>query len=325
MKLTYQILILIALSVLGIDAQNKPVVTPATDTERAQVEKERTPNRERLYELVQSADRIVVTAGTEGGNKVLYESSNPEDLKAFRDVLKLKIPDEWSLSICAEPYLILYKNKEEIVSIGNVLGNAVKTSVWSGNAFIVDPEKWLRWFDARGMSMVRKERDEAEAANKKYTEEERRWYSAMPNGLKEAFDAQRYKLGIPGMYDLRQMNIILEREYPEKNHRIRTLLQWYGSASNSDSWSSLYEYEVIAEQILLQYPTKELLTAINGVGLSELQIEGAARLFAGWSFYKNHPDDAALISPSLKKRFLDHALKSGNPEKAERARSAFKQ
>lgn len=286
-----------------------------------EIEAERTPQLERLYELVGSAEKIVVTIDSNDESKVLFESSNPRDLIEFQNALKLVIPDQWSLSICAEPRISLYKDGKEIASINNVLGYAVKTSVWSGNALVADSEKWLQWFDARGMPRVRKERDDADAENKRYTKEEASWYAAMPRGLKESYEKQRYRVGIPGKYDLREMNVALQDEYPDPNDRMLSLLHWYGSGS--DSWSSSYDYEVIAEKLLFQYATADIVGALHKVKPTETQIEGAVKFFAGWDFSRTRGKELDQIPAALKKELLSHALKSEDVDKRERAKSAF--
>jgi hypothetical protein len=56
--------------------------------------------------------------------------------------------------------------------------------------------------------------------------------------------------------------------------------------------------------------------------LSEVQIEGAARFFAvDVSYYQ--PNDLKLLPAELKIVLLNHSLKSTDPDKITRARSAF--
>ncbi|MEJ7847060.1 MAG: hypothetical protein WKF92_03110 [Pyrinomonadaceae bacterium] len=312
--------LLICIFSMSAHGQESPPKAIVAETD-ADIEKERTPLVEKLYELVRSADRIVVNGDPKEGSKVFFQSSNPKDLAEFRDALSVIVPEYWTLSICAEPHITLYRSGKEIVTIGNVFGNAVRTSVWSGNVTIADSEKWLKWFDSRGMPQVRKEHTDTEFANKKYSEEEARWYSAMPKGLKDSYEEQRDRRGIPGVYELGPMNTLLVKEYPEKDERIRSLLHWYGSGS--EGWSSRYDYEVIAEKLLFQYKTVEIVKALDLQNSTETQIEGAARLFVGWDFYKTRPKDFNLIPKELRKRLLNHAHRSRDEAKIKQMMEIF--
>ncbi len=303
--------------------QTKPSESPESKTD-SDIEKERTPQLDKLYELVRSADRIVVTYGSESEKKVLFDSSQKADLEAFLSALVLEIPEEWRSSICADPTVTLYKDGKKIGYIGDVSGREVKTSVWDGNAVIADQEKWLRWFDERNMPMVRKERDHVVAAEKKDAEEEARWYAAMPRGIKGPFEEQRYYLyGVPSPKLNKTVMSILEKEYPDKRERIGALLYWFGSGAGP--WSGYPSYESIAQGYLLTFATQDILAALNDRKLDDRHVEGASRLFAGWDFYRTRPQDLDLIPKTMKERFLDHALKSGDEDKIERAKAAFSQ
>ena len=84
-------------------------------------------------------------------------------------------------------------------------------------------------------------------------------------------------------------------------------------------------YESVAEEMLLEYSTPELLTAIQSSPLTEQEKEGTARLFGGWDFNNRRPEDHALIPADLKKVLLDHSLVSTDQDKIGRAQSAFGQ
>jgi hypothetical protein len=79
----------------------------------------------------------------------------------------------------------------------------------------------------------------------------------------------------------------------------------------------------VAEQLLLTHSTAELLAAIQATPLDSSQVEGAARLFGGWTFHQERPQDGALLPPELRKRLLEHSLASTDEDKKDRARKAF--
>ena len=90
-------------------------------------------------------------------------------------------------------------------------------------------------------------------------------------------------------------------------------------------WSGFPSYEEIAEKLLLEYPTPELIASAETETLTEPQLEGAARLFGGWPFGQSRPADSKALPAPLKKKLLDHSLKSTDEDKLLRARSAFGQ
>ncbi|HEV2990052.1 MAG TPA: hypothetical protein VG759_16535, partial [Candidatus Angelobacter sp.] len=63
--------------------------------------------------------------------------------------------------------------------------------------------------------------------------------------------------------------------------------------------------------------------AVPGGPLTEQQTEGAARLFGGWEFSNQRPQDRKLILPELRTALLEHSLKSSDQDKLARAKSAF--
>jgi hypothetical protein len=113
----------------------------------------------------------------------------------------------------------------------------------------------------------------------------------------------------------------LAKEFPDESKRIRVVLAWYGS--DAGPWSGYPSYEQIPENILLTFPTAKIVSALQAKPLREVEIEGAARLFGGWDFSQKRPGDLRLLPQVLKKRFLDHALKSKDDDKIDRARHAF--
>lgn len=294
--------------------------SPSTDAEK--IEAERRPKPERLSELVNSADRLAVFASVAGDDeKMIFETTKADDLIAFRQALRLVIPEVWSMSICPTPRVVLYRGGKEVAWIGNVYGEEVRTSVWGANANLEDPEKWLKWFDDRGMLEVRRERDEAIAYVKKTEADRARFYAAMPRGIEEQFEKQLGFFGLPSQRFVKPFLPILEKEYPDRNKRILALLQWYGSGAGP--WSGAPAYEEIAGSILLEFPTDQIVKAVTSRDQSRAEMEGAARFFAGWDFHRTRPDDIALLPKKLKEKFLAHSLKSTDDDKVARAKKAF--
>ncbi|MDM7921710.1 MAG: hypothetical protein QUS14_05370, partial [Pyrinomonadaceae bacterium] len=65
------------------------------------------------------------------------------------------------------------------------------------------------------------------------------------------------------------------------------------------------------------------VSALKTADTRPTELEGAARLFTGWDFDQQRPDELELIPKALKKRLLDHTLSGGNPENIKLAKRAF--
>lgn len=66
-----------------------------------------------------------------------------------------------------------------------------------------------------------------------------------------------------------------------------------------------------------------MFASILSPELSKAQLEGAARLFAGWGFQQRRPMDRSKLPKALKDRLLAHALSSADQDKRDRATDAF--
>jgi hypothetical protein len=150
---------------------------------------------------------------------------------------------------------------------------------------------------------------------------EARWREAMPKSIKPLWDDVPWTQFNPNVAPLRSA---LAQEFPDARQRILVLFAWYGSGAGS--WSRFPKYEEIAETLLLEYPTPELIASLETETLTEPQLEGAARLFGRYTFGYIRPDeDRGALPAPLKKKLLDHSLKSTDEDKLLRARSAFGQ
>ena len=277
--------------------------------------------RTELLTLFSQANKIEVSKIDEA-RKDLYHSTDPADIMAMREAFVVDQEHEGSIAICADTLIVLYKDDKELISFLNAGGTGVATKIVNGVYLSVDIEKWQAWFDKRGMEFVRKDYDEAVSQAKIYEENERRWFEAMPRGVKKALEETKPETIAIIKPEYPKLEIALKTEYPKQVHRIRALLHWYGSGSGQ--WSGYPSYESVAETALLKYRTSDLLAAIKSGSLSETQKEGAARLFASWDFNRTRPNDGKLINKKLKAMLLEHVLKSSDEDKRERALAHLK-
>jgi len=150
------------------------------------------------------------------------------------------------------------------------------------------------------------------------------WSSKIENELFEPTPHPRYnpnnKVSDRRNAILKPFHTALDNEFPDIGSRILVLLKWYGSGQGP--WSGSPSYEAYAAALLFDYSTQDIVATINETKLTEEQTEGASRFFGlDIAFYQ--PDDLKLLSPELKKIFLEHSLQSTDSDKIARAKHAF--
>jgi hypothetical protein len=161
--------------------------------------------------------------------------------------------------------------------------------------------------------------EDAELARAKQSEDGyHRWVEATPHSLR---NMEMGDSPIVGDDVIARMAAALAEEQPQLNERLLVLLGWFGSGAGP--WSGFPSYEDVPEKLLLLYSTEELLGALDSVELSKTQLEGAARLFAGWSFGRQRPADRSKLSTAWKRRLLAQSIGSPDKDKRERSMHAF--
>lgn len=273
---------------------------------------------EDLARLIDRADKVVVSDTPWEKAKVLYESADRKDLDALKAALKVTAPDRPLHCMCdGTPAIDLYAKGERIGRLTNHHAVLVRCDLWKSDARLADPEPLLRWFDARKVRGPRAEYDEARRLEKAAAEDERKWLAAMPPSLKSHWPAARGSL-FPDLAPFRQA---LTAAVSDEGERVRALFAWFGSGAGP--WSGFPVYESVAENLLLDYKTADLLAAIKGRELTPAETEGVARLFAGFGFNRGRPGDNRLIPADLKAQLLKHSLSSGNEDRHGRAKAHF--
>jgi hypothetical protein len=161
--------------------------------------------------------------------------------------------------------------------------------------------------------------EDAELARAKQFEDDyRRWREATPQSMRNIEVGEG---PVVGNDVIARMSAALAQEQPQINERLLVLLGWFGSGAGP--WSGFPAYEEVPEKLLLQYSTEDLLGALESSDLSKAQLEGAARLFAGWNFGQQRPTDRNKLSKALKGRLLAQALRSADADKRDRSMRAF--
>jgi hypothetical protein len=283
------------------------------------VEKSRQERIADLFVLIDQADEMVVYSEGFKREFVVYRSSKRKDFDELKTAITLKRNGGPFTCACVDgPEIALLKNGNEIAAVWNHEGTAIGSSVWEGDWENSDSDRWLRWFDARGMKYAREFFSQRQSAQREAVVDEQRWLTAMPSSLKSLWSTARSQHDPPTKFpDLKPLNAALENEYPDTDHRIRALMAWYGSGAGP--WSGFPVYEEIAEKLLRQFPTTRLISAVDGKILTDQELEGAARILGGWTPIP----DRTPIPAHLRQTLLNHCLKSSDQDKLERARKAF--
>ena len=274
-----------------------------------------------LYSVLRKTVRIVVEDyPPSGGTETHYESSDRNDVEDLRASLLLEVPAEGFHCMClGSPALRLYGPDRECETLTNHHGLSVRCSLWTSDVEVRDTEKWLSWFDRRGMPGPRQEVEDARRRQETNQKAWAKWVDAMPKALAPVWEGAVNHLW--GSLNVAPLGIALANGEPEETRCIRALCEWYGSGTGL--WSGYPFYEEAAEKLLLGYSTTSIVEAIQSSTFSPAQMEGAARLFAGSSFREARPDDLKKIPYSLKKLLWDHVKKSKDVDKCARAARAF--
>jgi hypothetical protein len=273
---------------------------------------------EELAKLIDRADRIVILQEPLEGSAVLYQSSERRDLDTLKAAISVERPERYMHCMCSgTPAIELYADGKKIGQITNHHAKLIRCSLWQSDAPLTDVGAFLRWFDDRDIPGPRKEYEAGLERDKEWAANEQKWLDAMPPALRPHWPAATRSFDP----DLALLHRALSEQVPDKDERIRALFAWYGSGAGP--WSGFPAYEDIAEKMLLDYPTQDLVAAVEGKNLTSGQTEGVARLFGGWTFSQLRPNDLRLLSPGLKAQLLKHSLVSPDEDKRSRARRAF--
>jgi hypothetical protein len=272
-----------------------------------------------LYQLLANADEIVVKASPTELAATLFKSTQKSDLEDLSRSLVLEAPTDWFHCMCdGAPALYAYQRGSLLVQLTNHHGSSIRCSLWESDVSITDTEKWLLWFDQRGIPGPRKEADAMLAEEAQNIKDWEKWLAAMPDPLKAPWPNA---LGEFGSVNIKPLRSALEQAMPDKSQRILALLEWFGAGAGP--WSGFPSYESAAENLLLDFPTTDIIGAIQSKTLSLSQTEGAARLFGGWTFRNQRPDGLKDIPDAFKNQLWEHVRNTQDGDKLSRATSAF--
>jgi len=224
------------------------------------------------------------------GKHTLLEVADPEAIVGFRQALRI-IDGAGGHCMCdGEPtFELLSRQNQRLALIGMHHGESIRWGVWKDDARLVDGVQVLDWLAALGLPEPRNECLEMKQRQREAQQAWNRWVTIMPDCLKK-LPPETWN-NMVKWNDLQPAMDALAAAYPEKTERLLTLFGWFGSGAGP--WDGFPAYELVAEQILLQYAANDLIGALKGASLVEAELEGAARLFAGHSF--QNPDEKLVL------------------------------
>lgn len=281
-----------------------------------------------LSREISKADKIVVREYVFDNRtmveKTIFSSTNKKDIIAFQESLLIERPKLLEAGICAcmgSPKIVLFQGDKELLTITNHHSSSIRTDFWESgfNIPIVDEQKWIRWFDKRGISSLRKNFEEGKVRAIKSKKDTGRWVNAMPQPLQELWSEDVSMFGVGE--DIGDYIALLNQKIPNEKERISLLLYWFGSGAGP--WSGFPSYESVAEEMLLEYKIEDIVSFAQNEDLTTTQVEGVARLFGGWHFSKKHSKGLEQVPKELKKRLWEHVKTTDDDDKLGRARRAF--
>jgi hypothetical protein len=243
--------------------------------------------------------------------------------------------------MCLGDYALLFcSGRRRIATIGLHHGRSIRWDAWKYDALLQDGPRLLSWLADQGVTAPLEAYQQDQRREEEYRQAAVRWQEAMPACLQPYWDQMRSFAGgmltfVPSAQQgqggsgqtedapggLAPLLQALEGQFPDPDERVLALLEWYGSGKGP--WSGYPAYEGVAEQLLLHFPTEQLVAALTRHPLSERHLEGSARYFAGYQFNTYRPDEAQQIPQELRERLLEHTQGPPDEDKVQRARGAF--
>ena len=281
-----------------------------------------------LHEALRGATRLRVRSGGTchrmlDEEKTLLDLRNAEEITKVVQGIHIDPNDSgFHCMCCGNPTLEFYRKDTLTLSLGFHHGQSLRwpKGKWTGDGLLTkdSADFLIKWLSEHGVQGPEKEREENLRIQKKFEISQEKWLKAMPSSLKPFWrDMGDTFASNSNQY----MNATLAKQFPNKNERILALLNWFGSGEGP--WSGFPSYESVAEDLLLLYKTEAILEAIQNTELTDNQIEGVARLFGGWDFSRQRPNDLRFVPDDLKHTLLKHSLQSDDEDKRVRAKRAF--
>lgn len=253
------------------------------------------------------------------GNDVLLEVDGTTDVEALGITMRIiDGPGGHCMCLGGPTLEMLSADRSRLALLSIHHGLAIRWNRWKDDARLIDGRLLLEWLAKRGVVEPLHDFEAQEARQRQSQQDWERWLAAMPSALVPVWSGA---LGQFGNVDVVPLRAALVRGIPDEGACILALLKWFGTGAGP--WSGFPSYEQVAEELLLGYPTARIIEAVKSTQLSPAQLEGAARLFAGWSFSKQRPQGLRELSETLRHTLWHHIKDTPDNDKRGRAARAF--
>jgi hypothetical protein len=293
--------------------------------------------------------RLVEGGASQGrplGTNTLLEMNAPEALIQLRENLQVKDGPAGHCMCHGDPTLEFFdKSGSSLAVIAVHHGHTIRWNAWKDDAALIDGLALLTWFAAQGVEQPLRQYEEAVQERADAEAAWERWFVAMPSCLQPLLAYQREFIGrvlfIPGpprtppptleakppepsTIDVERfvrVKSALMESYPDALQRARVLLTWFGRGAGP--WSGYPEYEEIAEHLLLESLTADLVLAMREPQMSGDLLEGGARFLAGWLFAIHRLEDLGRFPDEVRQLLLAHVRQEGDSDKLARAEASL--
>jgi hypothetical protein len=283
------------------------------------------PTQSSLDTLLNGVSRVRVVSHelTKEGTKVqtLCETSEPADLAAFRECFAI-VEDPKSFGHCmclGDPHLELYSGESLVATIGYHHGRSMRWNAWKSDALFREPMRLLDWMSAHGVTEPRRQLEEMARYSSELRSAEERWMEAIPDCLRPLWERMEHD-NDPAVYQA--VAEVLKATMPDAIERASALFGWFGCGMGP--WSGYPSYETIVEDLLLEYPTQQLIDALVRREPTNAQWLGAARYFSSWGFGKQKKKDRRLLPAEIKQRLLEAARSTADADNIMTAESRLR-
>jgi hypothetical protein len=251
------------------------------------------------------------------GKEVLAVTEDPNALEDLRRSLQIREGGCGHCMCHGDPTLVLSdQHGDTLAVLGVHHGVAIRWREWKDDAELADGQRLLQWLVMLDVLYPMEEFERSRRQGLESQAQAERWRAATPPPL-----AAHPVFDLNLAFNPSPLAPVLEDAFPDLRARTLALFEWFGHGAGP--WSGFPAYEQLPENLLLALPIDCLLDALHSEHLTGAQLEGAARLFAGWHFRQTRKRDLDLLTPSDRKRLLDQALRSADGDKQARARRAF--
>lgn len=285
------------------------------------------PSQQALDQMLSSATRVRVFDGGMSDSRPLganlLDVADPESLAALRDDLAIvEDPTTFGHCMClGDLAMQFYAHNKLVATIGLHHGRSIRSNVWKHDAQLQNGKQLLTWLADRGVTAPLEAYEADQRRAQAYHEQADRWQAAVPSCLEPYTDQIMGSFPSSAPSELQPLLEALRRTYPEPQILALELFSWFGSGAGP--WTGFPSYETLPESLLLTFPASLLVEALGAQPLQGAHVEGAARYFAGWTFNHHKGEEAREIPLELKRRLLEHSLRSSDADKRQRAEAAF--